>query len=64
MLNKTEREIITHRFGIYHGGPRTNEEIVRMVKKKPEVGGGNYTRERLRQLGNRALKKLRPVLME
>ncbi len=49
-LNERERKIIEQRYGLQSGQPKTLEEIGRNF---------NLTRERIRQIENTALKKLR-----
>jgi RNA polymerase primary sigma factor len=50
MLTEQEREIVSHRFGLEDGEPKTLERIGEMQ---------GLTRERIRQIENSALKKLR-----
>ena len=49
-LPKREREILTLRYGLADGKPRTLEEIGQAY---------NVTRERIRQIESKALKRLR-----
>ena len=49
-LNPRERAVIEQRFGLRDGTPRTLEEVGRQF---------NVTRERIRQIGAKALRKLR-----
>ena len=49
-LNPREREVLKLRFGLDDGYPRTLEEVGQMF---------NVTRERIRQIEAKALKKLR-----
>lgn len=49
-LNRREREILTHRYGLDRGGVRTLEEVAEYF---------NLTRERIRQIEARAMSKLR-----
>ena len=49
-LNSREREVISYRFGIRDGYARTLEEVGRFF---------NITRERVRQIEAKALRKLR-----
>jgi len=54
-LDEREREVLTMRFGLDGRPPRTLEEVSRKVGK---------TRERVRQIQNRALAKLKALLDE
>ena len=49
-LSEREREVITIRFGLEDGQPRTLEEVAKMFQ---------VTRERIRQIEQKALKKLK-----
>jgi RNA polymerase primary sigma factor len=51
-LPRREREVIELRYGIVGGRPRTLEEVGRAF---------NITRERVRQIENRTLKKLQAL---
>jgi RNA polymerase primary sigma factor len=51
-LPRREREVIEMRYGILGGRPRTLEEVGRAF---------NITRERVRQIENRTLKKLQTL---
>jgi len=51
-LNEQQQEILTHRFGLNGEEPKTLEEIGRIL---------GVTRERIRQIENDALKKLREL---
>lgn len=52
-LNERERKVIMLRFGIKYGPPKTLEEVGKVF---------NVTRERVRQIESKALKKLRQPL--
>lgn len=52
-LNKKQRVVIIHRFGLYGCEPATLEEIGQML---------GLTRERVRQIQNEALQQLRHIL--
>ena len=55
-LEDREREIIMHRFGLQQGAePRTLEQVGELL---------GVTKERIRQLESRALKKLRQIAVE
>ena len=49
-LNERERQVIEDRFGLVNGYPKTLEEVGKAY---------NVTRERIRQIEAKALKKLR-----
>lgn len=49
-LTDRERQVVDYRFGLTHGYPRTLEEVGRLF---------NVTRERIRQIEAKALRKLR-----
>jgi RNA polymerase primary sigma factor len=53
LLNRREKKIIYQRFGLDGGKPKTLEDVGRNL---------GVTRERIRQLQNRALAKLRRAL--
>ena len=55
ILNKREREILTYRFGLDGGDVMILEDIGRVF---------SVTRERIRQIQNEALKKLKKKMME
>ena len=55
VLDEREREIIKHRFGLEGEEPKTLNEVGEML---------GISRERVRQLENRALKKLRALAMK
>ena len=55
VLDDREKEIIKHRFGLEGAEPKTLNEVGEML---------GISRERVRQLENRALKKLRAVAMK
>ncbi|RMD46610.1 MAG: RNA polymerase sigma factor RpoD/SigA [Aquificota bacterium] len=55
VLDEREREIIKHRFGLEGEEPKTLNEVGDML---------GISRERVRQLENRALKKLRALAMK
>jgi RNA polymerase sigma factor (sigma-70 family) len=50
MLERSERDVLTLRYGLAGGGPRTLSDVGRTL---------DVTRERIRQLERRALTKLR-----
>jgi len=52
-LNEREKKVIMLRFGIKYGPPKTLEEVGKVF---------NVTRERVRQIESKALKKLRQPL--
>ncbi|EDP72967.1 sigma-70 family RNA polymerase sigma factor, partial [Hydrogenivirga sp. 128-5-R1-1] len=54
-LDEREREIIKHRYGLEGEEPKTLNEVGEML---------GISRERVRQLENRALKKLRALAMK
>ena len=55
MLTESERQVIEQRFGLYDGEPLTLDKIGRRCK---------ITRERVRQIENKALNKLRSITRE
>ncbi|MBC8514262.1 sigma-70 family RNA polymerase sigma factor [bacterium] len=56
ILNEREFFVLTHRYGLDDGVPLTLEEV---GKKLSEADGKPLTRERVRQIENEAVKKLR-----
>ncbi|WP_392389368.1 sigma-70 family RNA polymerase sigma factor [Dictyoglomus thermophilum] len=54
-LSEREREILKWRYGFKDGKPRTLEEVGKLF---------NITRERVRQIEERALRKLRHILQQ
>jgi len=52
-LSEREKKVIMLRFGIKYGPPKTLEEVGKVF---------NVTRERVRQIESKALKKLRQPL--
>lgn len=53
VLNDKEKEIIMNRFGLFNNKPRTLQEVGDVKK---------ISRERVRQIEAKALRKLKPVL--